>query len=88
MSDWLADERLAPFAIRVLERIGQQPEAHAAVLKALREADVTQMSAPALADLDAAQASLGVPTRYRAGVIAETRAVRAAAVLSEPAVLS
>ena len=26
MTDWLADLRLAAFAIRVLERIGQQPE--------------------------------------------------------------
>lgn len=39
MTDWLADPRLAAFAVRVLERIGREPACHDAVVAALAAAD-------------------------------------------------
>lgn len=71
MSEWLGDERLAPFAIRVLERIGREPELRSVVVKALKGVDVSALPAPVIEDLDAAMGALGVPARYRAGARAK-----------------
>jgi hypothetical protein len=59
MTDWLADPRLAAFAIRVLERIGRDPGQRPAVLRALTAVDRTELPPHLVGDLDGALAALG-----------------------------
>ncbi len=61
MSDWLGDRRLAAFAIRVLERIGRQPEGRAAAVAALAAIDRSELPAHLVDDLDRALTALGNP---------------------------
>ena len=59
MTDWIADRRLAGFAIRVLERIGSQQENRSAVLSTLIHADREELPHYVISDLDATLATLG-----------------------------
>lgn len=59
MVDWLGDPRLAAFAIRVLERIGREPEQRSAVIAALGAVDRTELPQHLVGDLDSALAALG-----------------------------
>jgi len=63
MIDWVGDQRLAAFAIRVLERIGMQSPHRSAVVDVLAAVDGTELSSHVLADLEGALASLGVGAR-------------------------
>lgn len=65
MSDWLGDRRLAAFAIRVLERIGRQPEERPAVIAVLSGVDRADLPAHLLGDLDRSLAALGNPPGQR-----------------------
>jgi hypothetical protein len=66
MTDWLGEPRLAAFAVRVLERIGRDPEHRAAVAATLASVDREQQPEPMVRDLDAALAALGVTVARRA----------------------
>lgn len=59
MTDWLADPRLAAFAIRVLERIGRDASNRAAVIDVLAAVDRSELPAHLIGDLDAALTGLG-----------------------------
>jgi len=61
MADWLGDRRLASFAIRVLERIGRQPEERQAVVAVLSGVDRADLAAHLLGDLDRSLTALGSP---------------------------
>lgn len=61
MSDWLGDRRLAAFAIRVLERIGREPEERAAAVAALAAIDRSELPAHLVEDLDRSLTALGSP---------------------------
>ncbi len=61
MSDWLGDRRLAAFAIRVLERIGRQPQGRPAVIAVLSEVDRADLPQHLLGDLDRSLTALGSP---------------------------
>ena len=63
MNDWLADPRLAAFAIRVLERIGRDPANRAAVIDVLASVDRAELPAHLIGDLDRALAELGMTLR-------------------------
>jgi hypothetical protein len=60
MTDWLGDARLAAFAIRVLERIGRQPELRPAVVDVLGNVDCPEMPEYLARDIDQALQQLGV----------------------------
>ena len=60
MNDWLADPRLAAFAIRVLERVGQSPAHRPAVLEVLAAIDRDELPPHLESDLNRALGSLGV----------------------------
>lgn len=59
MTDWLADPRLAAFAIRVLERIGADLGQRPAVVGALMAVDRTELPPHLVGDLDRTLAALG-----------------------------
>ena len=59
MSDWLGDHRLAPFAIRVLARIGEDPSNRSAVVDTLRGVDRSELPVHVIEDLDRALTGLG-----------------------------
>ena len=59
MADWLDDREFAAFAVRVLERIGRDPEHRAAVIKALVEALPESPSDAIQSDINAALENLG-----------------------------
>lgn len=61
MTEWLGDPRLAAFAIRVLERIGRQPETRDAVLDVLMAVDRDELPAHLAGDVDRALDGLGRP---------------------------
>lgn len=61
LESWLADPRLAPFAVRTIERAGAQPGVAASARAALRR-QRTGCSKSALGDIDAALARLGRTT--------------------------
>jgi hypothetical protein len=61
MTDWLGEPRLAAFAIRVLERIGRQPETKQAVLEVFAAVDREELPAHLVGDVDQALAGLGGP---------------------------
>lgn len=61
MTDWLGDERLAAFAIRVLERIGQDHANQGAVLDVFEAVDRDELPPHLASDLDQALAKLGQP---------------------------
>jgi len=63
MTDWLGEPKLAAFAVRVLERIGQDPEHRGAVVATLGSVDREHQAQPLLRDLDSALLTLGVPVR-------------------------
>jgi hypothetical protein len=65
MNDWLADPRLAAFAIRVLERVGQTPVHRPAVLEVLAAIDRDELPPHLESDLDRALGSLGIAVRSR-----------------------
>ena len=61
MTDWLAEPRLAAFAIRVLECIGRQQETKRAVLEVFAAVDREELPAHLVGDVDQALAGLGGP---------------------------
>jgi hypothetical protein len=61
MTEWLGDPRLAAFAIRVLERIGRQPESRTAVLDVLMAVDREELPPHLAGDVDRALDGLGHP---------------------------
>ena len=61
MTDWLADTRLAAFAIRVLERIGRTPETRAAVVDVLAAIDREELPPHLAGDVDRALDGLDWP---------------------------
>jgi hypothetical protein len=61
MTDWLGDERLAAFAIRVLERIGQGVQTRDAVTELLAAVDREELPPHLVGDLDRALSALGRP---------------------------
>lgn len=61
MTDWLSEPRLAAFAIRVLERIGRQPETRQAVLEVFAAIDREEFPVHLVRDVDQALAGLGGP---------------------------
>lgn len=61
MTDWLAEPRLAAFAIRVLDRIGRQPATKRAVLEVFAAVDREELPAHLVGDVDQALAGLGGP---------------------------
>ncbi len=61
MTDWLGDERLAAFAIRVLERIGRNPATRNAVLGVFGTVDREELPSHLAGDVDGALAALGRP---------------------------
>ena len=63
MTDWLGEPRLAAFAMRVLERLGQDPEHRSAVVAILNSVDRDMQPVPVLRDLDATLLALGVIPR-------------------------
>src|SRR5664280_1202274 len=63
MTYWLGEPALAAFAIRVLERIGRDPEHRGAVVATLNSVDRGHQAGPLLRDLDAALVTLGVQVR-------------------------
>ena len=65
MVDWLGDPRLAAFAIRVLERIGREPNERSAVITILRAVDRSDLPSHLTRDLDSALESLGASTIVR-----------------------
>ncbi len=68
MIDWLGDHRLAAFAIRVFERIGQQAPNRTAIVDTLAAVDRIELPPHLIGDLDRALASLGAgatPVRRR-----------------------
>jgi hypothetical protein len=71
MTDWLGDERLAAFAVRVLQVIGRTDETRAAVIEVLTAVRREETSATVATDLDQALAALGwsrrVPVTRKAG---------------------
>ncbi len=67
MTDWLADPRLAAFAIRVLERIGRDEANRAAVVASLRAIDRDELPAHLVRDVEAALSSLGASAKGRTG---------------------
>lgn len=62
MADWLGDQELAAFAIRVLEQIGREPTERSAVIAVLRAVDRTELPPHLIGDLDRTLASLGGST--------------------------
>jgi len=73
MTDWLADPRLAAFAIRVLGRIGRFDANRAAVIASLRAVDREDLPAHLVRDIDSELASLGIKAPARAGRTAGVR---------------
>ena len=65
MTDWLADPRLAAFAIRVLGRIGRTEANRAAVIASPRAVDREDLPAHLVRDIDAELASLGAKAAVR-----------------------
>ena len=59
MTDWLGDERLAAFAIRVLERIGREPANRDAVQAVLAAVDRDELPPHLAGDIDQALKSVG-----------------------------
>ena len=59
MADWLGDAQLAAFAIRVLERIGQDPDQRPAAIRALTAVDRSELAPHLVGDLDRTLAALG-----------------------------
>lgn len=67
MTDWLADPRLAAFAIRVLERIGHVAGTRTAVIDVLAAIDRDELPPHLAGDVDRALDGLGRPTRAPRG---------------------
>ena len=63
MTDWLGEPALAAFAVRVLERIGRDPELRGSVVATLQSVNRAHQAEPLLRDLDAALVTLGVQVR-------------------------
>jgi hypothetical protein len=61
MTDWLGDQRLAAFAIRVLEVIGRDPHLRRSVAEVLHAIDREELPAHLGRDVDAALAVLSPP---------------------------
>src|SRR5688500_9331836 len=61
MTDWLGDDRLAAFAIRVLERIGHEPANRDAVQAVLSAVDRDELPPHLAGDIDQALKSVGGP---------------------------
>jgi hypothetical protein len=61
MTDWLGDERLAAFAIRVLERIGREPANRDAVQAVLAAVDRDELPPHLTGDIEQALKSVGGP---------------------------
>jgi hypothetical protein len=61
MTDWLGDERLAAFAIRVLERIGRDTGNRQAVVDVLAAVDRAELPTHLAGDVDRALSGLGLP---------------------------
>jgi hypothetical protein len=59
MAEWLGDPRLAAFAVRVLERIGRDAAARAAVVDVLRSVDPTTLTEHLVRDIQTSLAALG-----------------------------
>jgi hypothetical protein len=66
MTDWLTDERLAAFAIRVLGVIGQRPDLREAVADVLGAVDRDELPVLVTGDVDRALAVLRPPQQVRA----------------------
>ncbi len=66
MSEWLGDDRLAAFAIRVLDRIGREAAHRDAVKSVFAAIDRDEFPPRLVADLDQALASVGGPKVGRA----------------------
>ena len=67
IAEWLLDPRLGAFAVRVLSRIGGQPEARAAVARTLSQAEPEAPSAGIRADILAALSEMRVSARGPSG---------------------
>ena len=63
LTDWLADPRLAAFAVRVLERIGREAENRPAVVAELKAVDREDLAPGVAGDIDVALQGLGVVSR-------------------------
>jgi hypothetical protein len=63
MTDWLADPRLAAFAIRVLAQIGRESAHRSAVVAVLAAVDRSELPPHLTADVAGALTTLGVATR-------------------------
>ncbi len=63
LTDWLADPRLAAFAVRVLERIGRDADNRAAVVAELKAVDREDLAPGVAGDIDVALQGLGVVSR-------------------------
>lgn len=63
LTDWLADPRLAAFAVRVLERIGREAECRDAVVAELKAVDRENLAPGVAGDIDVALQGLGVVSR-------------------------
>jgi hypothetical protein len=74
MADWLAEPRLAAFAVRVLERIARDPVQRPAVVEILQSADREDLSAPVAGDIDRALAAIAPASRTRAAPTSRSRA--------------
>ena len=61
MTDWLGDERLAAFAIRVLERIGREPANRDTVEAVLAAVDRDELPPHLAGDIDQALKAVGGP---------------------------
>lgn len=78
MADWLGDARLAGFAIRVLERIGQQQALRSTVISTLAGVDVGTFPRIWRGILIGPSASSGTRSRRGAADLARVRMARAA----------
>lgn len=67
MADWLGDTRLAGFAIRVLERIGQGQGLRSTVISTLAGVDRAELPAHLVGDLDWTLGQLGYAQPTRSG---------------------
>ena len=67
MTDWLADPRLAAFAVRVLERIGRDPANRDAVVATLAAVDRAELAPGLAGDIETALRALGAGPRGGGG---------------------
>jgi hypothetical protein len=67
MTDWLADPRLAAFAVRVLERIGREPANRDAVVATLAAVDREELAGGLAGDVEVALRALGAGPRGGGG---------------------